>query len=383
MLPRTPQPVVEHKLDVVGDRSFKVRIERWKQERPYNLPLPYTRWENGIDAVQIATNQPDTTSPPTWCNVCSQSVSAWGSHDSWVAKPPGYESSLSQEAIAGNKREFLGKIGARANLAQALVERRQTMELLGSRMAQLARFALAVKRGRFGDARRILDPRGSLRDKLPQSSSRSLSNAWLQWWFGVSPLLADISSAVKVLDSPLGERPVSTVVNFPVRQHSTPEGVRNFGTGVEDYVLSDRQVWRCRMQATVRIDNPNLFLYASLGFTNPAVLAYEVIPFSFVANWFINIEEYLQQFTEFHGVTLVEPQHTVTFRRATKVRNSFTYTDGSGYYRIITVTASSSGIYRRLGIPDVTLGFRRFERLSPTRAATIASLLVQRFISSR
>jgi hypothetical protein len=42
-----------------------------------------------------------------------------------------------------------------------------------------------------------------------------------------------------------------------------------------------------------KMDNPLLAQAANLGLTNPAALAWELVPFSFVADWFVPVGDYL------------------------------------------------------------------------------------------
>jgi hypothetical protein len=45
---------------------------------------------------------------------------------------------------------------------------------------------------------------------------------------------------------------------------------------------------------------------AALGFTNPLVVAWEVVPWSFVVDWFIPVGRYLEQLSATHGWTFYD-----------------------------------------------------------------------------
>lgn len=62
----------------------------------------------------------------------------------------------------------------------------------------------------------------------------------------------------------------------------------------------------CRVKLWLKISNPQLSQLQQLGLTNPALVAWELVPFSFVFDWFISVGQYLQGITALHGVTILK-----------------------------------------------------------------------------
>lgn len=378
-LPITYLPYTETGVYYVGQGTWKRGVSRSRQAKPYNLPAAYDVWKHHIPYA--TTDHPQGYQGIVSVNGTVNWPAMGGVINHWVAPPFGDEQPVTQEAIASARKRFVAKTGEFANAAHALIERKQTMELLSSRMVQLARFALAIKKGRFKDAGRILDPRKQHTEKYPRAASKSLANAWLQWWFGISPLVKDIASAIDLLNSPFGQQHIVVRGSAVKHYFESPNYSDNFHH--HSCKLERSMSAKVRLSATVRIDNPNLFLFSRLGFTNPAILAYEIVPFSFVLNWFVNIEEWLGQFSEFHGLTMENPQLTRTLRHNSYyLLQRFCLQNHPEHNSVASqvVIGESKRVWRTLGFPSVDLGFRAPWRLSPTRALTIASLLVQRFV---
>lgn len=66
-----------------------------------------------------------------------------------------------------------------------------------------------------------------------------------------------------------------------------------------DFVQGKR---KCCVDAFISIENPNLWLADRLGVINPAVVAWDAVPWSFVINFFSNTNAYMSQFTNLVGL---------------------------------------------------------------------------------
>jgi len=353
----------------IGDDSWRLRRGKYKQGKPYNLPLPYDIIREDIMEYAEIGNVPF----PAWY------ANAWDSSNySWIRCPPlELDNSVVVEARNKARARFIAEVGEYASWAQTLIERQKTLDTLASRLTQLYRFARAVKRGQVGQAYKLLNPpSGRKQHEGLRGTSRNLSQSWLQWWFGIAPILKDIENSRKILETPFQPRRVVGKGTIKYNNHSVSVFPGSFG--VETIEFWNWATARVRMQATVWIHNPNEFLFSRMGFTNPFLLGYEVIPFSFIANWFVNLEEWLRQWDEFAGLSIGDSFHTVTSLHHGK---GIDITQLWGYdpYGYVTCGRSQRST-RVLGIPDYVLGIRPAWRLSPTRAATAISLLIQQGI---
>lgn len=131
-----------------------------------------------------------------------------------------------------------------------------------------------------------------------KDSTKAASNLWLEYSYGWVPFMLDVRSAVNtvmdVLDKP--ESTVATVTGY-ASQFGDVEGAervlfayadgyyRMFARPHSRFKTTCRVTWRC---------SPNSRdLPARFGLINPAEVAWELIPFSFVADWFLPVGDYL------------------------------------------------------------------------------------------
>lgn len=66
-------------------------------------------------------------------------------------------------------------------------------------------------------------------------------------------------------------------------------------------ILSTKTV---RLQAQLDTLNPNVLLASNLGLTNPAMVAWDLVPFSFVVDWFLPVGKFLNSFDSHYGFSL-------------------------------------------------------------------------------
>ena len=127
------------------------------------------------------------------------------------------------------------------------------------------------------------------------------------------------------------------------------------------------------------VSNPNLFLANQLGFVNAGVVAWDVVPFSFVLDWFVNVGQFLAAFTDFWGLTISNSQTSLLWIRETtkwQVNNTWPGHPPGTVYRTYRFKRASAT--RRVGaIPGPTLAIRAPWVLSPVRGLTSISLLLQ------
>lgn len=193
-------------------------------------------------------------------------------------------------------------MGPRSSLGAALAEWRSSLDMITSRALQ-ARDLYRAFRGRNPRLRNdvsIFARRTRRRGRaLTRSESEALRAAetWLEFWFGWSPLLGDITSSCQVMSKPLpsGES-VEGSASFTTQEVLVSAG----STYTKTFKL------RSRTGCKVRLENPNLFLANSLGLVNPALVTWEIIPMSFVADWMFDVSGFLESFSDFVGLDVTD-----------------------------------------------------------------------------
>lgn len=216
-----------------------------------------------------------------------------------------------------------------ASIGAALAEASDAYAMVANRAKQLLSFGQAVKRLQFDKAAAIL--RASTVPK-GVSKRKSFASNYLEFHFGWSPMIGDIYDAIDVLQSPMD--------NF------TPRGKASTGTmqyesqkgPPAEYSSKTTATWSGHVHAgvDVRITNPNLWLANQLGLINPAAVVWEVVPFSFVVDWFVNVEQTLSSFTDFLGLEATNPFTTLVFKQKARAQwgKPYFYASGNQYCRM-------------------------------------------------
>lgn len=296
--------------------------------------------------------------------------------------------------------EVGGESGGNASLAVSLAERKQAVDMIEKRALQLFDFARALRKGRFAEAASYLGikldlpvSKGKLKledrnrakkfrwSKQPlnvtalglrkppkgvrpaPSKSKTFADNYLEFHFGWSPLLADIYSAAQVLEDGI---PPQTVRGRGVGK----DVVKIYGT------FPNYEQWehtaKCQLIADVVIDNPNLNLLERLGVANPIAVLWEVVPWSFVVDWFSNIGQFLTALLPLNGVAFMRPARTDY--------NIWAYTKSIQFptrlKRAKMVTVQRYGISTG-SFPAPKPMLYNFRGFSPRRGAAAISLLLQ------
>lgn len=180
----------------------------------------------------------------------------------------------------------LGQLkGKKVDLAVAYGERKQTARLVGDTATSIARAVRSLRHGEIRNAMRDL----GISSKRREPRGSNWTNKWLELQYGWKPLLSDVYGAVDALS----KRPS---MDWNVTARSTKKASRsNTVMWSNDQVGSGSAQQEVKVQ--VRIDaqpsNEAAISLASTGVTNPAVLAWELLPYSFVVDWFLPVGGYL------------------------------------------------------------------------------------------
>lgn len=218
-------------------------------------------------------------------------------------------------ASARNRQRIAGGV--------LLIELKETLGLVSQTILTIVEIIRALKKGRFDLAVKALLDRG---DNVPSKAkfavrnySKQLdidfpkwfANAWLELQFGWKPLLADIHSlSVDVTDKLNGDY-------FPTVSIKGHSGFvkANYSTLFNNHNVRINEGFGAvssSVTALFRIEDSNLELLQAFGLLNPLSVAWEVVPFSFVIDWFAPIGNYLDNLGALAGLELV---HITEFRK--------------------------------------------------------------------
>jgi hypothetical protein len=217
-----------------------------------------------------------------------------------------------------------------ANLALSLGEARETARTLqfGKSIYEVLLTARKAKRAL------LLNP------------SKTMSEIWLGYKYGWSPLFADIYGYLNWFYQLLGEE------GLPIRERNRKTvrhnhelvyqsgNLRAYSTGMTRY-MAEVKVW-------VRTSDSTLETLSRLTSLNPASIAWELFPLSFVIDWFYDVGGYLQNMEAAFGAGL-QFERGYTTELVYNTETSFHIVEGqSGFWPTLLVDDGSYEASRKV-----------------------------------
>lgn len=259
----------------------------------------------------------------------------------------------------------------RVNYSVAMAEVQQTANLFGDTCHRLSSITKSFRKGRaWRDIRRHL-------------KSGGLSNDWLQYIYGVRPLISDVNGAFQDLYNREELRPTVTVKGMAVDQVDVQRWQSKEKNSFP-LLITDRGFVGCFVRLDYECHNNLLAAASKNGLTNPFETAWELLPYSFVLDWALPVGDLLHTMDAALGFTFKSGSHSTIHRiNSTGVGDIRNYHSGTAwpspllsYTGRAKVVRLDRGVYTSSPVP------RRLvpkNPLSLTRVASGLSLLVQAF----
>lgn len=192
----------------------------------------------------------------------------------------------------------------KVNLGQAFAERKQTANLLADTASRVAGMARELRRGNIPNFLNSMSKkRGDdlLKRVRKTPPDKRVAQHWLELQYGWKPLMQDAHGAVELLNSSLdngGFHYVRAKANHNDFAYSA-------GTPGTGYGYKQTRKTQTKFGCAFRLDSASRAGLAQTGLDNPALLAWELMPYSFVIDWFIPVGNYLEALNAFSGFEFV------------------------------------------------------------------------------
>jgi hypothetical protein len=185
------------------------------------------------------------------------------------------------------------------NLGVAFGERRETAKFVADTLQYAGQVAQAVRKKNLREVKNLLLGRRksqrtrheSLREVLDAPASLVLKNS-----YALSPLVNDMYGVTEALNEKDLENPErygvigKGVTVEDVNNSDTIEGI--YGSVYIPFLVRQRGFMGCVVRIDAFIENPLLHSLASLGVIDPLLIAWELVPFSFVIDWGYPLGDY-------------------------------------------------------------------------------------------
>lgn len=271
------------------------------------------------------------------------------------------------------------------DLGVTALEAKKTADMILQAAQTLAKSFKLVKRRRFREAAQALGistPKGA-------KPSRSPTNNWMEYRYGWRTMVMDIDGAMRQLADFMISKPPILVVKSQVKDAwgstatiSRAGSIAAAATPVYCDILQSYS-YECGASITYRFSVSNSFLSTAtqMGLTNPLTWAWEIIPYSFVVDWFCNVGDVLQNMTAFHGKTYIDgTQCRWIGMRASKLATSFTSEASYKYETVSSAGGQTSYDFRsfeRTRIPFTGPSLRLQAKINPFKVVDAAAMLRQ------
>lgn len=285
-----------------------------------------------------------------------------------------------KEAVTGPKGELL----------TSAVEWKSSLGMVTSRITQISAAYSAVKKLQFSKASAILRLSPSVNRKIERQLRNkkiefSPTSAWLEYWMGWAPLCGDITHALNTIT---GVPKQSNHFSVGVRL-KRPQEVIAIGDEYDRIKWVTETIGKLSAYGNFHVTNHNMAVANQLGLLNPALVAWQIVPFSFIVDWFANIGNVVGSLTDFVGIEMRDTGYaknvtvTSTGTRRTSIYDNMNSTYYVTVYKVSHGKAEGFGRVKRRSpgpIQAPRLEIKMLDKLSLTRALTSISLLTEIFL---
>lgn len=279
-----PDLLVTGMVDVVSE-NFRIRQSQgeilnnpmWK----FVFSLKQTKMRVSCEGrcQYYVIHEPEVVLPPAW----SPSGLPWSTVVDNICFPFNSESIVAQAGAWANVD--VSEIQGLASLG----ELPETVRMLIDLLKKAAEITVAVKRGNIFKLRKLLENFVSV---------DGITDAWMMYRYGIRPLMGDIRNLMNAVSKTLekGQRFTFRGKNIiePDKTVSTENYVYGCGTslGVR-YTRTVETSRKFRSGVLVQLDHNINQMSAIWGLDSPIEAAWELIPFSFIIDWFFNVGDCL------------------------------------------------------------------------------------------
>lgn len=260
-----------------------------------------------------------------------------------TARPFGHVGVALDGAIAS-----LAGTSAAANVANPefqglvfLAELREVFQMIRSPLSSYTQFLRAVERAKFKQLRPST--------AATTSTGRFLRDNWLAYRYGVRPVMRDIQNFAKAIDTLSAKRPERKTARGFATENGKKDITTVHGAWNGNLTISDSTTVTRSCRSGVLYELKGEVDTFGMNVTEVPSAVWEIMPYSFVFDWFANIGSYVDAITPKFGVTVLGKWTTYrtvseTTRTATRAYTGSYTTLGNGQCTLVKRTVAKSRV---------------------------------------
>lgn len=307
----------------------------------------------------------------------------------WVF--PSFPTGTNDYVYYGVQKDLIKKAkGNQWNVPVFVAEGRKTAAMVHDRALHLVSMIVALRKGNFGQFMVRLHPSakppskrqvGNFNRDFGRNPKQAAANAWLEYTYGWVPFVSDVRNAVNTLMDCV-DRPKDRIGSVRAVRKQEFQGT----TADLHYQDGFNRCWNVnRYTTTLSARATWLFkpgpgdLPARFGLLNPLEVVWELMPYSFVADWFFPIGDYLSSLDapfrfNHHGGVLGQRSYTLSNTQPQQITGDWKLVGGGGS------SSEALGVWRTAltqapHLDLLKLGFQ--PEIGAKRAVSAIALLTQ------
>lgn len=306
----TTRPTFQHvrniSTGIVTDVALGPTNTRWDREhRPASVSIPLVNgfrpegnWSHDWGQYYVANAGEGVLKPNVFgSQIFYNHGDHWSGGNNMDFPSPGI---IGSSLINAAKVDALNKLkGQELNLGTFLAEGRQTIKMFGNVTSFIAKQVNNFRRKSPGE---WLLVKQWQRGNLSRDLWHCIPQSWLELQYGWKPFMSDVFGGI----SHLQHRSRFTLPTVSCHSHKSgrvdmieTRGGRD-GSSVKLKFANQQDVW---VHLVYQMNNPGLAEISSLGLINPVEIVWELVPYSFVVDWFLPIGPWLSSLTADVGLS--------------------------------------------------------------------------------
>lgn len=247
----------------------------------------------------------------------------------------------------------------KTNMTQMFAERAQTGKLFETTARRVVDTVVKLRQGNWNGAARGLgvNPSAARHRKHirnhAKDAEKATASAWLELQYGWKPLLSDVYGAAELIAQKRNRQDRTRVAKSHRVSNKSKDKI--VLSPVHSIIITSEQSRTVKYVLYYSTPNEGLHTLTQVGITNPALLAWELLPWSFVVDWFIPIGNYISSWDAALGLQFEKGTKVVVDEfNWTATQAGGTHVSNNGHTKVVSRNSVAT-VYNKVDLSRVAL----------------------------